>query len=122
MKVRENVGMVFQHFHLFPHKTVLDNLTYAPMKVKGLSKEEAAKQGRELLKKVGFADKEKHILIDFQVDKNNGSPLPGHWQWTRKLCFSMSLLLRLIRKWSKKCLSCYERSCAYRNDDGDCHT
>ncbi|MFJ7975168.1 amino acid ABC transporter ATP-binding protein [Peribacillus sp. JNUCC 23] len=59
MKVRENVGMVFQHFHLFPHKTVLDNLTYAPMKVKGLSKQEAQKQGRELLKKVGLADKEK---------------------------------------------------------------
>lgn len=59
MRVREHVGMVFQHFHLFPHKTVLDNLTYAPMKVKGLSKQEAQKQGRELLKKVGLADKEK---------------------------------------------------------------
>ena len=45
MKVRENIGMVFQHFHLFPHKTVLDNLTYAPIKVKGLSKQEAQKQG-----------------------------------------------------------------------------
>ncbi|MDQ0220768.1 amino acid ABC transporter ATP-binding protein [Peribacillus cavernae] len=58
MKVRENVGMVFQHFHLFPHKTVLGNLTYAPMKVKGLSKAEAESQGRELLKKVGLSDKE----------------------------------------------------------------
>lgn len=58
MKVRENVGMVFQHFHLFPHKTVLENLTYAPMKVKKLSKDEAVKQARELLNKVGLADKE----------------------------------------------------------------
>ncbi|AMM93784.1 amino acid ABC transporter ATP-binding protein [Peribacillus simplex] len=58
MKVRENVGMVFQHFHLFPHKTVLENLTYAPMKVKKLSKAEAVKQARELLTKVGLADKE----------------------------------------------------------------
>lgn len=58
MKVRENVGMVFQHFHLFPHKTVLENLTYAPMKVKKLSKAEAVNQARELLKKVGLADKE----------------------------------------------------------------
>lgn len=58
MKVRENVGMVFQHFHLFPHKTVLENLTYAPMKVKKLSKAEAVKQARELLNKVGLADKE----------------------------------------------------------------
>nr|WP_245402800.1 amino acid ABC transporter ATP-binding protein [Peribacillus muralis] len=58
MKVRENVGMVFQHFHLFPHKTVLENLTYAPMKVKKLSKAEAVRQARELLTKVGLSDKE----------------------------------------------------------------
>lgn len=57
MKVRENVGMVFQHFHLFPHKTVLENLTYAPMKVKGLSKAEADQNAVELLKKVGLAEK-----------------------------------------------------------------
>ncbi|WP_442594755.1 amino acid ABC transporter ATP-binding protein [Neobacillus sp. D3-1R] len=57
MKVRQNVGMVFQHFHLFPHKTVLQNLTYAPMKVKGLSKQEAEKYAFELLEKVGLAEK-----------------------------------------------------------------
>ncbi|NRG46642.1 amino acid ABC transporter ATP-binding protein [Bacillus sp. CRN 9] len=57
MKVRQNVGMVFQHFHLFPHKTVMENLTYAPMKVKGLSKQEAEKVGIDLLEKVGLAVK-----------------------------------------------------------------
>jgi len=57
-KVRENVGMVFQHFNLFPHKTVLGNIIYAPMKVKGISKAEAEKQGRELLEMVGLAEKE----------------------------------------------------------------
>lgn len=57
MKVRENVGMVFQHFHLFPHKTVLGNLTYAPMKVKGLSKQEAEEIGYDLLEKVGLSAK-----------------------------------------------------------------
>jgi polar amino acid transport system ATP-binding protein len=57
MKVRQNVGMVFQHFHLFPHKTVLQNLTYAPMKVNGISKEEAEKFANELLKKVGLSEK-----------------------------------------------------------------
>ena len=56
-KMRENVGMVFQHFHLFPHKTVLQNVSYAPVKVKGISKSEAEKQGLELLKKVGLAEK-----------------------------------------------------------------
>jgi arginine/lysine/histidine transport system ATP-binding protein len=57
MKVRQNVGMVFQHFHLFPHKTVLENLTYAPIKVKGLSKSEAEKIAFDLLERVGLAEK-----------------------------------------------------------------
>jgi arginine/lysine/histidine transport system ATP-binding protein len=57
MKVRQNVGMVFQHFHLFPHKTVLQNLTYAPMKVKGLSKDQAEKIAYELLEQVGLTEK-----------------------------------------------------------------
>lgn len=58
MKVREQIGMVFQHFHLFPHLTVLDNLTYAPMKVKGESRELAEKKARELLSRVGLSEKE----------------------------------------------------------------
>ncbi|WHZ01649.1 amino acid ABC transporter ATP-binding protein [Neobacillus sp. YX16] len=57
MKVRQNVGMVFQHFHLFPHKTVLQNLTYAPVKVKGLAKTEAEKIAFDLLDRVGLAEK-----------------------------------------------------------------
>ncbi|WP_223591510.1 amino acid ABC transporter ATP-binding protein [Neobacillus bataviensis] len=58
MKVREQIGMVFQHFYLFPHLTVLENLTYAPMKVKGESRETAEKKARELLAKVGLSEKE----------------------------------------------------------------
>ncbi|MBP2240796.1 polar amino acid transport system ATP-binding protein [Cytobacillus eiseniae] len=57
MDIRQNVGMVFQHFHLFPHMTVLGNLIYAPMKVKGQTKQEAEKLGLELLAKVGLSDK-----------------------------------------------------------------
>ncbi|MDR4936392.1 amino acid ABC transporter ATP-binding protein [Rossellomorea marisflavi] len=56
-KVRQEVGMVFQHFHLFPHLTVLENVTYAPVRVKGTSKEQAAKAGMELLTKVGLKEK-----------------------------------------------------------------
>ncbi|WP_112180657.1 MULTISPECIES: amino acid ABC transporter ATP-binding protein [Paraliobacillus] len=58
MKVREKIGMVFQHFHLFPHLSVLDNLTYAPMKVKRESKAQAQEKAKELLAKVGLTDKE----------------------------------------------------------------
>jgi arginine/lysine/histidine transport system ATP-binding protein len=57
MRIRQKVGMVFQHFHLFPHKTVLQNLTYAPVNVKGLTKAEAEKIGLELLEKVGLEQK-----------------------------------------------------------------
>ncbi|WKT76409.1 amino acid ABC transporter ATP-binding protein [Lysinibacillus fusiformis] len=57
MKIREEVGMVFQHFHLFPHKTVLENLTYAPINVKGMEKAVAIKSAEELLKKVGLFEK-----------------------------------------------------------------
>ncbi|MED1785352.1 amino acid ABC transporter ATP-binding protein [Brevibacillus fortis] len=57
MGIRQQIGMVFQHFHLFPHMTVLKNLTYAPMKVKGMSAAEAEKKARELLARVGLADK-----------------------------------------------------------------
>ncbi|WP_312507202.1 amino acid ABC transporter ATP-binding protein [Lysinibacillus sp.] len=57
MKIREEVGMVFQHFHLFPHKTVLENLTYAPINVKGMDKAAAVKMAEELLKKVGLFEK-----------------------------------------------------------------
>ena len=56
-KVREKVGMVFQHFNLFPHKTVLENLTLSPMKLKGYSQEEADKKAMALLDEVGLREK-----------------------------------------------------------------
>lgn len=58
-KIREKMGMVFQQFNLFQHKTVLENLTIAPIKVKGISKAEAEKKAFELLERVGLTDKAK---------------------------------------------------------------
>lgn len=56
-KLRQKMGMVFQQFNLFPHKTVLENITISPIKVKGINKEEANKKAMELLKMVGLVDK-----------------------------------------------------------------
>ncbi|HEL1196651.1 TPA: amino acid ABC transporter ATP-binding protein [Streptococcus equi subsp. zooepidemicus] len=56
-KARENIGMVFQHFNLFPHMTVLDNITFAPVELGKISKEAAKEKGLALLEKVGLADK-----------------------------------------------------------------
>ena len=58
-KVRENIGMVFQHFNLFPHLTVQENITLAPVELKKMDKESAAKKAIELLERVGLADKAK---------------------------------------------------------------
>ena len=56
-KIRQKVGMVFQHFNIFPHMTVLENVIEAPTQVKGVKKSEAIKEGKILLDKVGLGDK-----------------------------------------------------------------
>lgn len=56
-KIRTEVGMVFQQFNLFPHKSVIDNITLSPIKVRKMSKEQAEAKGMELLRKVGLEDK-----------------------------------------------------------------
>ncbi len=56
-KVRENIGMVFQHFNLFPHLTILDNITLAPVQLNKATREQAKEKALELLKRVGLEDK-----------------------------------------------------------------
>ena len=58
-RVRSEMGMVFQHFNLFPHLSILDNVTLAPRLVRGKPREEAERQARELLARVGLSDKER---------------------------------------------------------------
>lgn len=56
-QIRENIGMVFQHFNLFPNMTVLENIILAPMKLKNLTKQQATQKAEALLKKVGLLEK-----------------------------------------------------------------
>lgn len=55
--IRAEVGMVFQHFNLFPHKTIMENMTMAPIKVKGMKKPEAEEKAQALLERVGLGDR-----------------------------------------------------------------
>lgn len=54
---RQRMGMVFQHFNLFPHMTILDNMTIAPVRVKGMDKEQAKQKAQQLLERVGLGDR-----------------------------------------------------------------
>ena len=75
-KIREKVGMVFQHFNLFPHKNVIKNITLAPIKIKNYSVELAEKKADNLLNKVGLLDKK----------YSYPNQLSGSTLWIRSVC------------------------------------
>lgn len=71
-KVRQEVGMVFQHFNLFPHKSVLENITLGPIKILSIEKAEAERLAYQLLDKVGLREKAKSYPGELSGGKNNG--------------------------------------------------
>ena len=73
-QIREEVGMVFQSFNLFPHLNVLDNIILAPRKVKKISKPDAEAIARKLLDKVGLGDREKAFPPSFPEGRCRESP------------------------------------------------
>ncbi len=98
-KLRAHVGMVFQHFELFPHMTVLENLTIAQIKVLKRSKEEARERGRQTAgscraQRPGRAS----IRANFRAGSSSVWPLRGPWPWTPSACSSTSPPRRSIRK------------------------
>ena len=83
-KIREKLGMVFQNFNLFPHMTVMDNITLAPVKVKGLSKEEAEEKARTILETVGLSDKAESYPASLSEGRSKEWLSPGRWLWSLK--------------------------------------
>ena len=73
-RISSEMGMVFQHFNLFPHMTCLENITYAPVKVKKMDRARAEARGMELLEKVGLADKRDQYPSHLSL-------LPEAWPW-----------------------------------------
>ena len=95
---RQKMGMVFQQFNLFTHMTVLKNLTIAPMKLLGMSKEEADKKGMELLERVGLADKAEAYPNQLSGGQKQRVAIVRALAMNPDVMLLMNLLLRLIPK------------------------
>lgn len=100
-KFREEVGMVFQRFNLFPLKTVAENVMMAPVLTKHMNKDEAHKKALELLDKVGLKDKSRVISkYHFQEDSSRELRIArSNLPWNQKHCYSMSRHQHWIQNW-----------------------
>ena len=77
IRYRRKIGMVFQHFNVFPHLTALENITLAPVENGMLSKEEAEKKALALLERIGLSDKKDSIRPDCRADRSSASQSCG---------------------------------------------
>jgi general L-amino acid transport system ATP-binding protein len=102
-EVRREVGMVFQQFNLFPHLTVLDNCTLAPIWVRKLPKKEADEVARHFLERVRIRSRRTNIRLSSPAGSSRGSRSRVPCACSRKSCCSTSRPRRSIRRWSKRC-------------------
>ena len=102
-KIRQKMGMVFQQFNLFPHKTVMGNITMAPMTLKKLSKAEAETKAEELLRRVGLLEKADAYPAQLSGGQKQRIAI------ARALAMEPEIMLfdepppRLTRRWSARC-------------------
>ena len=99
---RQKMGMVFQHFNLFPNKTVLENLTMAPIRIKKTPKAEAEARAMALLQRVGLADRADDYPAQLHTHLRG---LAGRvrWPWSRRSCCLTSPPALSTRKWWARC-------------------
>ncbi len=98
-KFRSRVGMVFQHFELFPHMTVLENLTIAQVKVLKRSVAEAREKGLKYLERVGLLAHKDKFKDNSLVVSSNVLQLLAVYLWTQSVCCLMNLLRHSTLKW-----------------------
>ena len=98
-KLREEVGMVFQHFNLFSHMTVLENVMYAPVKVKKRNKGTVYMEAMDILEVVGLAEKRMYIRKCSQGDRNRELPLQEPLRCNRRYYCLMNPHRHWIRRW-----------------------
>ena len=102
-RFRMRVGMVFQHFNLFPHLTVLENITLAPVLTKRLTAPAAERKALDLLGRIGLADKRNAYPPSSPAAKSNASPSSAPWRWPQRSCSSTSPPPPSTPRWSAKC-------------------
>ena len=83
-EMRQKIGMVFQSYDLFPHKTILENILLAPMKVQKRSRDEVTQEALALLERVGLADRKKIIPASFPEGRSSASPSCGRCVCARR--------------------------------------
>lgn len=98
-KARENIGMVFQHFNLFPHMTVLENIIFAPVELGKESKEAAKKHGMALLEKVGLSDKADTFPGSLSGGQKQRVAIARSLAMNPDIMLLTNLLLPLTPKW-----------------------
>ncbi|GAL15384.1 glutamate transport ATP-binding protein [Vibrio astriarenae] len=103
-KLREEVGMVFQSFNLFPHKTALGNVMLAPLKVAKRDQAAVEEEAKELLKKVGLADRMENYPNHLSGGQQQRVAIAGHLLCNLTSCCLMNLPQHSIQRWSVKYL------------------
>lgn len=99
-RIRQRIGMVFQSYDLFPHKTILDNITLAPMKVQKRNRKEVEAEAETLLKRVGLLEKkDAYPRAAVRAVRSSGLPLSAPCACIRRSCCLTRSPPRWIRKW-----------------------
>ena len=98
-RIRENIGMVFQQFNLFPHLSVLDNIMMAPIDRKRMTKEDARDKANELLARVGLSERRTCIPASFRAVSSSGSRSRARLRCVPISCSLTSRRARLTPRW-----------------------
>jgi len=102
-EIRRRMGVVFQAYNLFPHLSVLDNITLAPRVVHGRDRADAIDQAHTLLKRIGLSDRPLNILTGSPEDSSSGSRSYERWPSSRGCCCSTRSPVPWTRSWLVRC-------------------